>query len=71
MHFSQSSGTILTDIRKPIIDVDRVDPVELCKCYRTPECLRGRLLEKDDVLTESEQVLTGGEKIKAFRRVTS
>ena len=44
VHFAQSKGTILTDIRKRIIDVDRETPIELGGCYRTPEGLRVWLL---------------------------
>ena len=63
----QSKGAILTDIRKQIIDLDRVAPVELRNVYRNHEGLRGQFVEKNDVLMEAEQVLTDGELIKAFR----
>ena len=41
VHFVQLKRTILTDIRKRIIGLDRAGPEELGKRYRTPGDIRG------------------------------
>ena len=63
----QSNGTILADIRNRIIALDRAAPPELGKSCRTPEGLRGWLLEKNDVLTDDGRGLTDGEIIESPR----
>ena len=40
-HCAHPEGYILTDIRDRIIEIDRSARIELCKCYRTPEGIRG------------------------------
>ena len=67
MHFAQPIGSILTDMRMPIRDLDRAAPTELGECYSKPEVLRGRLLGKHDVLMGDEQGLTNGELLKSPR----
>ena len=67
MHFAQSKGPILTDVRKRIFDLDRAAPSELGKAYRHPDGLRGCLLGKNDVLMNDGQGLTDSELIKTSR----
>ena len=70
VRFAQSDGTVLTYIRKQIIDLDRATPEELCKCYGTPECVWVWLLGNHAVLMDGGQGLTDGGLIKSFRAVT-
>ena len=65
----RNRGAILTDIRNRIRDLDREAPAELCKVYRTPECLREWSLEMNDVLIEDGQFLTDIVLIKAVRSI--
>ena len=65
--FAKSDGDILSDVRKRIIDLDKVAPSELGKGYRNPEGLWGCLLGKNDVLNEDGQGLTDIGIIKALR----
>ena len=44
-----------------------IDPTELGEGCQSPEGLLGRLLEKNDVLTDENQGLKDSEMIKAFR----
>ena len=46
--------------------MDKVAALEIAKCYRTPEGLWGRLLEKNDALAEDGRGVTDSELIKAF-----
>ena len=67
MHFAQSKGSILTDLRQLIGDLDRASPIEIGKGFRTPEGLWEWLLGKNGVLMDTGQCLTGGWLIRAFR----
>ena len=67
VHFAPSKGIVLTDIRNQIRDLDRAPPTELGKGYRTPGCLSGWFLGKNDVLIEDGQCLTDSALIKAHR----
>ena len=66
-HAAQSNGIVLTDIRNKIWDLDRVAPAELGKGYRTPECLRGWLLGKNDVPIADGQCLSDIDIIMELR----
>ena len=47
VHFSQSKGDSLSDVRNKISDPGKVAAVELGKGYRTPEGLRGVVVSKE------------------------
>ena len=66
LRYRQSEGEILSDIRPQISSLNKIAPIELGKCGQNPECLWGRLLEKEDVLMGANQGLKYGGLIKAF-----
>ena len=66
VHFGQSKGALLTDVRNQYGNLGKVASIELCKCYRAPEVSWGFGLEKDGVLIEDGQGLTDSQLIKSF-----
>ena len=69
IHFDQSEGEVLSDIRTQIGNLDRIDPLELGGGYQTPGGLRGWILGKNDVMVEDNHGLKDSALAKAFRTI--
>ena len=66
-HFAQPEGEGISDIRTQINNADSIAPLEIGRCYRHPEGLRGRLLKKHDVSVDANRGLKDIELVKVFR----
>ena len=62
-----SKRGFLTDVRYRMGNLDKVAAIELGKCYRPDEGLRGRLLGKNDVLMGEGGGLEDIRLVKTFR----
>ena len=67
LHYKQSNGQVLAEIRSRIKNADRISKLELLGGGEKPDGIWEWLLGKNDVLMEACQGLVGGALINAFR----